>query len=430
MLKVLSALIAVSMLTWAAVTSARAEPCEAKTFDAAIDGAGASLRFYNASAQPKLRERVKELMAKRGKSGEAGEEEMIGELSDDRVVAFDMKANDLLAKIDQLGRPAADGTYDCSKLSELEATSVELLSVMKSKFAYLDDKLDKELGTAKVVTAPGPTTAPAPAPATPKPPDTVTAEPKAAAPAKPSPEVKAAAKPVPVPAPLPRPENRATWDTTTANAPPPEPGYPTVKSPSDAYSPSAAARDGLVAQGPAAGLPGEPYALPPVEFESTEEGYTIEEIQAATTGFFGSISTGLAGVIEHAFSSAGRPTAYILGKEGGGAFLAGLRYGNGTLYLRQGGTRPIFWHGPSVGYDVGAEGGRTLILVYKLKNPDAIYRRFTGVDGSAYLVGGVGMTLLKGGDVIMAPIRSGVGVRLGANIGYIRFTDQPTWNPF
>ena len=99
-----------------------------------------------------------------------------------------------------------------------------------------------------------------------------------------------------------------------------------------------------------------------------------------------------------------------LGSEGGGAILAGLRYGKGTLYLRQGGTRPIHWHGPSVGYDFGAEGGRTLILVYSMRDPEQLYRSFTGIDGSAYLVGGVGMTLLKGGDVIMAPIRSGLGL--------------------
>jgi hypothetical protein len=170
--------------------------------------------------------------------------------------------------------------------------------------------------------------------------------------------------------------------------------------------------------------------LPPITFETADEGYTIDEVREASRGFFGAISTNLASVIEYAFANSGRPTGYILGTEGGGAFLAGLRYGKGTLYLRQGGTRPIHWHGPSIGYDLGAEGGRTLILVYRMRDPAQLYRSFTGVDGSAYLVGGVGMTLLKGGDVIMAPIRSGIGLRLGANIGYLRFTDQPTWNPF
>jgi hypothetical protein len=164
--------------------------------------------------------------------------------------------------------------------------------------------------------------------------------------------------------------------------------------------------------------------------DAQEQGYTIDEIREATKGFFGTISTSLASVIEHTFSSAGRPTAYVLGNEGGGAFLAGLRYGSGTLFLRSGGKHKVYWHGPSIGSDIGAEGARTLYLIYRLKEPEGLFRRFVGIDGTAFVVGGVGVTLLKGGDVIMAPIRSGVGLRLGASIGYVRFTPSPTWNPF
>jgi hypothetical protein len=102
----------------------------------------------------------------------------------------------------------------------------------------------------------------------------------------------------------------------------------------------------------------------------------------------------------------------------------------GTLYLRSGGTQPIYWHGPSLGTDVGADGSKTLFLIYRLRNAEQLYDSFTGVDGSAYLVGGVGATLITNGNVVMAPIRSGLGLRLGANIGYIRFTPKPTWNPF
>jgi hypothetical protein len=143
------------------------------------------------------------------------------------------------------------------------------------------------------------------------------------------------------------------------------------------------------------------------------------------------MSTSLASVIEHAFKTTGRPSAYVLGTEGGGAFLAGLRFGEGTLYMRnQSGTRPIYWHGPSLGTDFGASGSRTMFLIYKMQQPDALFRTFTGVDGSAYFVGGAGVTLLKGGDVIMAPIRTGLGFRLGVNAGYLRFVDKPTWNPF
>ena len=136
-------------------------------------------------------------------------------------------------------------------------------------------------------------------------------------------------------------------------------------------------------------------------------------------------------MIEHLFKNSGRPTAYVLGSEGGGAFLAGVRYGQGILYRRATSvTQQIYWHGPSLGTDVGAEGSKTLFLIYKMTDPEALFATFTGIDGSAYLVGGVGATLVTNGKVVMAPIRSGVGLRLGANVGYIRFTPQATWNPF
>jgi hypothetical protein len=161
-----------------------------------------------------------------------------------------------------------------------------------------------------------------------------------------------------------------------------------------------------------------------------QTGYTIDEVQEITRGFFGTISTSLASVLEHAFSTSGRPDGYVLGQEGGGAFLAGVRYGSGTLFMRTGGTEKVYWHGPSIGTDFGAAGSRTMFLIYNLREPTELFRGFTGVDGSAYFVGGVGITFLKGGDVLMAPIRSGLGFRLGASLGYIRFTPRATWNPF
>jgi hypothetical protein len=173
-----------------------------------------------------------------------------------------------------------------------------------------------------------------------------------------------------------------------------------------------------------------PAPLQPLPAPGDAEGYTIDEIRAASAGFFGQVSANLGAVIEHVFRKSGRPTGYILGMEGGGAFLAGVRYGKGTLYLRSGGTEKVFWHGPSVGVDVGGEGSKTLFLIYKMKAPEELYASFTGIDGSAYLVGGVGATLVTNGYVVMAPIRSGLGLRLGANLGYLRFTPRATWNPF
>ena len=158
--------------------------------------------------------------------------------------------------------------------------------------------------------------------------------------------------------------------------------------------------------------------------------YTSEEILHAGGSFFGSITQSLARVVENAFQKEGRPNGYILGEEGGGAFIAGLRYGSGTLYTRDQGTRRVHWQGPSVGFDVGGAGSRMMILVYNLHAVDEIYERFGGIDGSAYIVGGIGMTLLTREHITLAPIRSGLGLRLGANIGYLKFTRKGTINPF
>jgi hypothetical protein len=165
---------------------------------------------------------------------------------------------------------------------------------------------------------------------------------------------------------------------------------------------------------------------PPYE----EESYSSNEIADAGHRFFGSVSKGLAQVVEYTFSKQGRPNGYILGEEAGGALIAGLRYGEGTLYTKNAGSHRVYWQGPSLGSDFGAEGSKTMILVYNLNDVDQIYHRFAGVDGSAYLVGGVGVTFQTYDDIVLAPIRSGVGLRLGANVGYLKYTRTPTWNPF
>jgi hypothetical protein len=158
--------------------------------------------------------------------------------------------------------------------------------------------------------------------------------------------------------------------------------------------------------------------------------FTPDEVIRAGHHFFGTVSRGLAEVVQTAFSRWGEPNGYVLGQEGGGAFMVGLRYGDGKLYTKNAGDRRVFWEGPSVGFDTGGEGARTMMLVYNLPATDAIYQRFVGIDGSAYFVGGFGMTALAFGNIIVVPIRSGVGLRLGANIGYLKFTPQATWNPF
>jgi hypothetical protein len=158
--------------------------------------------------------------------------------------------------------------------------------------------------------------------------------------------------------------------------------------------------------------------------------FSPDELVREGHRFFGTVSRGLAQVVERAISRWGQPNGYILGQEASGAFVVGLRYGDGNLYTKNAGDRRVFWEGPSVGFDTGGEGARTMMLVYNLPATEAIYQRFAGIDGSAYFIGGFGMTALAAGNVIVVPIRSGVGFRLGANIGYLKFTPQATWNPF
>jgi hypothetical protein len=155
-----------------------------------------------------------------------------------------------------------------------------------------------------------------------------------------------------------------------------------------------------------------------------------EEIVDAGHRFFGGVSRGLAGVVEKAVSQWGLPNGYVLGEEAGGAFVGGLRYGDGTLYTKNAGDVRVFWQGPTLGFDAGADGARTMMLVYNLPRTTAIFDRFGGLDGSAYFIGGFGMTALTANNIVLVPIRSGVGLRLGANLGYLKFTQRPTWNPF
>lgn len=139
--------------------------------------------------------------------------------------------------------------------------------------------------------------------------------------------------------------------------------------------------------------------------------YSMQEVVDAGHGFFGETTGGLAKVVERAFQQYGLPNGYILGQEGSGAFVAGLTYGEGTLYTKNAGQHPVFWQGPSLGLDYGGQGTRAMMLVYNLPSVDALYRRFGGVSGSAFIVAGVGMTYLKSSDVTLAPIRTGIGAR-------------------
>ncbi|MFA5956430.1 DUF1134 domain-containing protein [Hyphomicrobium sp.] len=214
---------------------------------------------------------------------------------------------------------------------------------------------------------------------------------------------------------------------------------PPARSGGGAYAPdgdSRAARDSD--QGGGYGAPyappsasrGDGYPPPGDGPPPEHESYSQDEIVRAGNNFFGKVSGGLASAVEWAFQNAGRPNGYILGQDAGGAFVAGLSYGEGRLFTKDAGTYKVYWQGPSVGYDFGGDGSKVMTLVYNLRDPSDIYDRFGGVEGTAYLVGGVSVQIQKAGHVTLAPIRAGVGLRLGANIGYLKYTRSPTWNPF
>jgi hypothetical protein len=383
---------ALGATTWAA--PADAETCSREAFASAVDGAGAALRGFNAEASPKVQARIKELQRLRGWSDADIESRAIDYLHSPRIAELDESANKLLTRIDEIGDVPDGAAADCKRLTELKEAGQQLLGVVRTKSQITLASIDAAIAEARSGTAPA-------------------AERKAAVAAEPGrvPQATAAAaKPAAKPEARPPAGAPSPWKTETEAAAPEQ-------------------STAVLATPPA--RPGNPTPpAPTLDATDSPNGYSIDEVRLATRGFFGTVSTNLGSVIEYAFSRFGRPAGYVLGTEGGGAFLAGVRYGKGELYMRDGARLPVYWHGPSVGYDFGAEGSRTLFLVYHIDSPEQLFRAFAGVDGSAYLVGGVGLTVLKGGPVLMAPIRTGLGLRLGANIGYLRFTPKATWNPF
>ncbi|MBL1242198.1 MAG: DUF1134 domain-containing protein [OCS116 cluster bacterium] len=158
--------------------------------------------------------------------------------------------------------------------------------------------------------------------------------------------------------------------------------------------------------------------------------FQANELIEAGHVFFGGASANIASVIESMFSQSGKPTAYIIGEEGSGSLIIGVRYGEGYIYFKDGTRYKIFWQGPSVGFDFGADASKTMVLVYGVNDPNQLINRFPGVDGSAYVIGGLGISYQQNGSVSLGVIRTGVGARLGVNVGYLKYSAQPDWNPF
>ncbi|TPE61229.1 DUF1134 domain-containing protein [Sandaracinobacter neustonicus] len=195
----------------------------------------------------------------------------------------------------------------------------------------------------------------------------------------------------------------------------------------------------LIAAAPAAALaqaeaPAPVPAPPPSDGsfkgDAQAAAYEIGEITAAADGAFGEATEGVAMVVQKVFADLGKPTAYIVGREGSGAFIVGLRYGSGKLFSKIEGERPVYWTGPSVGPDVGGDASRSFVLVYNLHDSEELYQRFPAVEGKAYLIGGVSANYHQRGNIILVPIRLGAGWRLGANVGYLKYTKGGSVIPF
>lgn len=188
-------------------------------------------------------------------------------------------------------------------------------------------------------------------------------------------------------------------------------------------------QDGVPTEGSpptAQGVPQNSSVTPPTPTDTFQE----DDLIGAAEGVFGKGAQGLGKLIEDILKKQGRPNGYIAGREGGGAFIVGLRYGSGTLNHKIEGQKPVYWTGPSIGFDAGANAGSTFVLVYNLHDSEDLYKRYPSGEGVAYLVGGFNASYLRRGDVVLIPIRVGAGLRLGANVGYMKFSKKQQWLPF
>lgn len=399
LVRMMAALPAVMAAAILSASPGHAQACDKSSIAAQIDSASAQLGKLNANHQPPLQAKIRRLAEQRGWSSAEMNTKVADLLQDREAQSMDEQVANLLSDMDLLGdEEVADQKSCVARLAKLKTVSAQLVELTTAKAAHVSARLDAALGEqSPSTTATRPTIAPpaqterktaaAPPPRAPEPPAEQPPAKRTVPTAPPSPTVK-------------------SWETDTVHQSPPN-EVANLSPPPDALR-----------------------NLPPHLPQAAEYEYSVEEIRTAGRGFFGSISANLASVIEYAFQNYGRPNGYILGSEGGGAFLAGLRYGKGSLVSKIAGETPIFWQGPSFGYDLGIEGSRVMFLVYNMTGPDDLFARFGGVDGSAYLVGGVGITFLKKGGVVLAPIRTGLGLRVGANLGYLKFTPKPSLNPF
>lgn len=426
-----AALACALTLTPLGVSSALA--CNATDFGAVVDQTAQALRDLNINGANRFQAKLQSLREKHGLS-EDEIQTRAAALQDDKMSEFNREIDALVNQMDQLSQTPND-KIDCEKLDELKRVRDRLLTIMGQKSGYMlakaDVELDKSAGAPATATTPQPRAADAPPPVAASPARTSAKadrldrkQPDAAEKAPAAPKTITDASPNLNPAlPERRPEPTRTARNWTPESQTFAPTPPALAKPDqsreDSYAPPT-----LLAPPP----DGQSQLPPPVQ--GGDATYSIAEIQEAGRGLFGTITAQFAGAINYAFQNFGQPNAYVTGNEGGAAFLAGLRYGKGRLHVKNGPESEIYWQGPSAGFDFGAEGSNALFLVYNLDDPYNIYGRFSGIGGSAYVAGGVGLNVLGKGEMVMVPIRSGIGLRIGANLAYLKFTERQTWNPF
>lgn len=204
------------------------------------------------------------------------------------------------------------------------------------------------------------------------------------------------------------------------------------QAPAPAQDPAFDEQFGDYSAAPAAPVAQDPAAAPQVATatENAAGTYGEDDLIGAAEGVFGKGAEGLARMIEDLLEKQGKPNAYIVGREAGGAFIVGARYGSGTLHHKVEGAQPVYWTGPSIGFDAGANAANTFVLVYNLHDREDLFKRFPAGEGQAYFVGGLHASYLRWGDVVLIPIRMGAGLRLGVNAGYMKFSKKQRWLPF
>ncbi len=398
-----------------------ADQCDTHAFGVQIDQTAQALRTLNRESERRFQERLLSIAKAQGWSEAQKADKAAAAMDDSKLETFTAEIEQLVGELDALNvTPKND--ISCARLNELKAVNDRLIGVMRQKAGFILAQLESEAARPPI----SPYSQTAPVGKSGQLPQMASATPEEAAapnvpwsanvakalrpPANAQPAKAPAAAETPVP-----PANAQQTRTASAEAPlslRPAPSQPNGRS--------------------ASLKPPASDALPPATSAAT--GYSPQEIRDAGEGVFGTLTSEFAAVMNHAFDSFGQPNAYIVGDEGGGAFLAGLRYGKGTLHSRVNGAQAspteIYWQGPSLGADIGATGSRALFLVYNLDDVSGLYRRFPGLDGSAYVAGGFGLTVYRAGNMLIVPIRTGLGLRIGASVAYLKFTDHASLNPF